>query len=146
MQNDLLAPLLCTALMRIGTRMAVVFDQHFATLGVTQAQFRLMLAVWEEGGDAGITPSALADFLLIERATISVLTQRMVQRGLLERRAGENRRTFRLALTEPGRARLFEVIPHAVSLAEETLNGVSSARLHELQAMLDAVERQLRQD
>ena len=140
----MLTPVLCTALMRIGTRMAAVFDQHFTALGVTQAQFRLMLAVWEEGGEVGITPSALADHLLIERATISVLTQRMVERGLLERRAGENRRTFRLALTESGRALLFEVIPHAVALAEETLNDVSPAHLRELRAILDAVERQLR--
>ena len=144
MKDEMLTPILCTALMRIGTRMAAVFDQRFTALGVTQAQFRLMLAVWEEGGETGITPSALADHLLIERATISVLTQRMVERGLLERRPGENRRTFRLALTASGRTLLFEIIPHAVALAEETLNDISPASLRELRTMLDTVERQLR--
>ena len=146
MQDDLLTSHLCTALMRIGTRMASVFDQHFAGLGVTQAQFRLMLAVWEEGGDEGIAPSDLADHLLIERATVSVLSQRMVERGLLERRAGENRRTFRLALTPSGRTQLLEVIPHAVTLAEETLGGITPARLRELRTMLDAVEGRLRDE
>ena len=43
-------------LMRIGTRMATGFDQHFAELGITQAQFRILLAVWEQGGAAGIAP------------------------------------------------------------------------------------------
>lgn len=124
--------------------MAAVFDQHFDALGITQAQFRLMLAVAEEGGEAGIAPSALADHLLIERATVSVLTQRMVERGLLERRPGENRRTFRLALTVTGRAQLLAIIPHAVALAEETLNGISPARLHDLRLMLDTVELHLR--
>ena len=124
--------------------MATVFDQHFEASGLTQAQFRLMLAVWEEGGADGIAPSALADHLLIERATISVLTQRLVERSLLERRPGENRRTFRLALTETGHSLLREVIPQAVALAEETLNSIHPAQLRELRSMLDAVEQQLR--
>ena len=57
----------CTALMRIGTRMAAGFDQHFSRVGITQAQFRTLLAIHQEGGREGITPSALADHLLIER-------------------------------------------------------------------------------
>ena len=144
MNDELLTSHLCTALMRIGTRMATVFDQHFGDWGVTQAQFRLMLAVWEEGRAEGIAPSVLASHLLIERATISVMTQKMVERGLLERLPGENRRTFRLTLTKPGRELLFEVIPHAVTLAQETLNSISPAQLRELRTMLDAVEQQLR--
>ena len=73
MQDDLLPSHLCTALMRIGTRLATVFDQRFSRFGLTQAQFRLLLAICE-AGDAGVTPSALADQLLIERAAVSVLT------------------------------------------------------------------------
>ena len=144
MKEELLRPHLCTALMRIGTRMAATFDQHFAAWGITQAQFRLMLAILEEGGETGISPSALADHLLIERATISVLTQKMVERGLLTRLPGENRRTFQLALTEAGKELLFAIIPHAVMLAEETLNTLSHAQLQEMRVMLDAVETHLR--
>ena len=124
--------------------MAAVFDRHFEAMGVTQAQFRLLLAIWEEGGDGGLAPSVLAGHLLIERATVSVLTQRLVGRGLLERRPGENRRTHNLALTETGRALLFEVIPHATMLAEDTLAGIDPVHLHEMQAQLDTIEDQLR--
>jgi len=124
--------------------MASVFDRHFENWGVTQAQFRLMLAVWKEGGEDGISPSVLADHLLIERATISVLTQRMVERGLLKRLPGENRRTFRLILTDQGRTLLFEIIPYAVTLAEETLKGINQTDLYQLRLMLDTVERQMR--
>ena len=144
MNDEKSAAQLCTVLMRIGTRMAAVFDRHFEAMGVTQAQFRLLLALWEEGGGDGLAPSVLADHLLIERATVSVLTQRLVGRGLLERRPGENRRTHRLALTEPGRALLLKVIPHATTLAEDTLSGISPARLSEMQAQLDTIESQLR--
>ena len=81
MKDKLLASWVCRALMRIGTRMATGFDQHFAELGVTQAQFRILLAVWEQGGAQGIAPSVLANHFLIERSTISILTNRMVERG-----------------------------------------------------------------
>jgi len=144
MNDEKLAPPLCTALMRIGTRMAAVFDRHFESLGITQAQFRLLLELWEEGGEDGLAPSVLAEHLLIERATVSVLTQRLVSRGLLMRRPGENRRTHKLALTETGRGLLFQVLPHATALAEDTLSGILTDRLYEMQSMLDTVEDKLR--
>ncbi|HET9480124.1 MAG TPA: MarR family transcriptional regulator, partial [Candidatus Polarisedimenticolia bacterium] len=99
MNNGNLPSWLCTALMRIGTRMAAGFDQRFAGSGVTQAQFRLLLAVRQEGGPEGVAPSALADHLLIERASVTFLANCLVERGLLERRPGENRRSHRLRLT-----------------------------------------------
>lgn len=144
MEDDLLSSTLCTALMRIGTRLAAGFDQHFARQGVTQAQFRVLLAVWDQGGAKGIAPSALADYLLIERATVSVLTGRMVERGWLERAPGENRRTFRLVLTESGGRTLQELIPRAVALADHTLSGITPDDLRRMRANLENVEARLR--
>ena len=144
MQDELVPSHVCTALMRIGTRMAMEFDQKFARFGLTQAQFRLMLAVWEAGGD-GIAPSTLAEALLIERATVSVLTTRLVERGWLERAPGENRRTFQLLLTEAGQGKLQEVLPHAVALADETLAGFSQDALRETLGLLAQLEARLRE-
>jgi DNA-binding MarR family transcriptional regulator len=145
MQDELLASHLCTALMRIGTRMATVFDQHFDTYGITQAQFRVLLAIWDYGGVDGMAPSMLADRLLIERATISVLTARLVTWGWLERVPGENRRTFRLTLTETGWAKLREVLPHAVVLADETINGFDREELRAALTLLEKLEARLRE-
>jgi DNA-binding MarR family transcriptional regulator len=136
MDDKLLTSWVCTALMRIGTRMATGFDQHFAELGITQAQFRILLAVWEQGGVEGIAPSVLANHLLIERGTISILTNRMVERGWLVRKPGENRRTFRLTLTPKVRQLLDKVIPLAIELADHTLAGISPAQLQQLRANL----------
>jgi DNA-binding MarR family transcriptional regulator len=143
-RDDLLTSWICTALMRIGTRMATGFDQHFAALGITQSQFRILLAVWEEGGAEGIAPSVLAHHLLIERGTISILTNRMVELGWLARTPGENRRTFRLTLTSTGRQLLDKVIPLAVELADHTLAGISSTQLHQMRANLELIESRLR--
>jgi DNA-binding MarR family transcriptional regulator len=144
MRDDLLTSWICTALMRIGTRMATGFDQHFADLGITQAQFRILLAVWEQGGAAGIPPSVLANYLLIERGTISILTNRMVQLGWLARKPGENRRTYRLILTPAGRKLLKKVIPLAVELADHTLSGISAVQLQHMRANLELIESRLR--
>ena len=144
MQDEWLASQVCTALMRIGTRMATVFDQQFAPLGLTQAQFRLLLAVREEGGAEGIASSVLAERLLLERATVSVLTTRLVERGLLRRTDGENRRTFLLRLTDESRALLEQVVPHAVALADHTLADFSLEEMRRTLALLDTLESHLR--
>jgi DNA-binding MarR family transcriptional regulator len=130
--------------MRIGTRMATGFDQHFAPLGITQAQFRTLLVIWEQGGMDGITPSSLAEHLLVERATVSVLTSRMVNQGWLARKPGENRRTFRLALTEAGTQMLQALIPRAVTLANQTLADISHEQLRQMHTRLELVEARLR--
>lgn len=143
--EELLPSFLCTALMRIGTRMATSFDRIFADTGITQALFRTLLAVCEVGGAQGITPSALAEHLLIERATVTVLTTRLVERGLLERVPGENRRSFRLVLTPEGGRMLDRVIPRAVKLADETLDGIERADLECAWTLLQAIERRLRE-
>jgi DNA-binding MarR family transcriptional regulator len=144
MDDKLLTSWVCTALMRIGTRMATGFDQHFADLGITQAQFRILLAVWEQGGADGIAPSVLATYLLIERGTISILTNRMIEHGWLVRKPGENRRTFRLTLTPTGRQLLDQVIPLAIELADHTLSGISPAQLRQMRENLELIEAGLR--
>jgi DNA-binding MarR family transcriptional regulator len=124
--------------------MATGFDQHFAGLGITQAQFRILLAVWEQGGAEGIAPSVLAHHLLIERGTISILTNRMVELGWLRRQPGENRRTYRLTLTQTGRQLLEKVIPPAVELADHTLSGISPTQLQQMRTSLELIESRLR--
>src|SRR5687768_461102 len=84
---------ICTAMMRIGTRMAAVFDQKFAEQKTTQAQFRTLLVICDVGGEAGISPSDLAAFLLLDRATVTSVTARLVEEGWIERLPGANRRT-----------------------------------------------------
>ena len=144
MYRNNVAALTCTALMRIGTRMATGFDREFDEHGMTQALFRTLLAVWEEGGAQGIAPSVLADRLLLERATVTVLTTRLVERGLLARLPGENRRTFNLVLTEKGDETLNGLGPPAIALARQTLEGIPTAEIEQLYSLLQRIEERLR--
>jgi DNA-binding MarR family transcriptional regulator len=144
MDDELLTSWICTALMRIGTRMATGFDQHFASLGITQSQFRILLSIYEMGGAQGIAPSVLADHLLIERGTISVLSNRMIEKGWIMRVSGGSRRTFRLILTEEGGALLQKAIPRAIRLADHTISEIPRDQLNQMRANLEWIEDRLR--
>jgi len=140
-----ITPWICLAMMRLGTRMATEFDHRFEKSGITQAQFRILLTIWDKGGSGGIAPSILADYLMIERGTVSVLTSRMVDRGWLSRQPGQNRRTYQLILTEAGSQLLQEVRPKAIGLAEHTLSGIPLAELLQMRASLERIETRLRE-
>jgi DNA-binding MarR family transcriptional regulator len=130
--------------MRIGTRMAVEFDHQFAELGINQAQFRILLAVWSEGGRAGIQPSALADHLLIERGTVSVMTGRMIKLGWLERLPGPNRRSHLLRLTQAGGHMLERCAPRAIALGDDTFQSFPRRQLDGMYEVLNTIETELR--
>lgn len=124
--------------------MATQFDQNLADYNITQAQFRVLLEIKNRGGEAGITPSVLAEHLLIERGTVTVLTSRLVDQGWLSRMPGKNRRTFRLCLTAAGQSKLEEVIPPAVSLANEALDSVAREEIQMVLKHLAKLEAYLR--
>lgn len=135
----------CLALMRVGTRMVTGFDQRFAEHGITQAQFRVLLAVHFAGGNEGIAPSVLADHLLVERATISLLETRLVKHGLLQRLPDPlTRRSHRLRLTAAGGRMLQELGERATDLGRETLAVFDSDEEAVLLDLLTRLEQQLR--
>jgi DNA-binding MarR family transcriptional regulator len=138
--------MLCSALVRLGTRIATGFDQRFSALDISQAQYRIMLAIDQQDGSNGVTPSTLADQLLIERGTMSVLSNRLVEKGWLERTPGENRRSLRLGLTSKGRRVLEKVFPRSIELADQLLTDFSRKQLDLIQIFLHQVEVRLREN
>jgi DNA-binding MarR family transcriptional regulator len=135
---------ICLALMRVGIRMAVGFNQHFDVLGLTQAQFRAVLAVWNCGGTVGVTPTELAEYLFLERATVSVLIRKLIGKELLVQRPGENRRSYRVMLTAKGIELLQRVSPRAQGHADATFEGFAAADVQTFEDMLAELEARLR--
>ncbi len=135
---------ICLALMRVGIRMAVGFNQHFDVLGLTQAQFRAVLAVWNCGGTLGVTPTELAEYLFLERATVSVLIRKLIEKELLVQRPGDNRRSYRVLLTAKGIELLQRVSPRAQEHADATFDGFAAADVQTFEAMLRELETRLR--
>ena len=98
------------------------------------------------GGDEGIAPSVLAEQLLIERATVSLLETRLVERGLLQRAPDPtSRRSHKLRLTQAGGQMLQELGPKATALGDETLAVFDDDDNAVLLEILTRLEHQLRE-
>lgn len=135
---------LCLALMRVGTRLAAGFDQEFAAHGLTQAQFRLLIAAATLHDTDRATPSGLADFLLVERATVSVLIKPLLARKLLIRREGADGRSYRVAVSAAGWRALEALKPPAMAAAGHAMAGLTDQDQEELERILTVLEGALR--
>lgn len=77
-----------------------------AMTGLTPSQ---LLVLNEIGGDAPVTPGAIAQRLQFSHATITAIVDRLVTQGLATRaRSERDKRQFLLAATPAGRAALAE--------------------------------------
>lgn len=133
---------LCNAMMRIGTYMATVFDREMANSGLTQAQFRTLLSLLAEP----LSPGELARRSMLEKATVSLVAQRMVAAGWLLRMPGANRRTHLLALTEQGHQMLQACLPAANNLAGLATGALNPLEQVQLQTLLLKLENHLREN
>ena len=119
-----------------GRAIEVVFEAHDLATG----EFDVLAALRREGEPFVLTPSALARSLMLSPAGMTNRVDRLVARGLVDRRADpDDRRSLLVALTPAGR----EVVDAAVTdhVANEVrLLGVLSARER---ADLDRILRKL---
>ena len=100
---------LCLATQRAARRLARRFDRLFASLGITNGQFSLMLAL---SGQWRPRLGELAEFLAMDHATMTAAVRTLDRKGLVTLAADEtDARVRRPALTEAGRAVLVQAVP-----------------------------------
>lgn len=100
---------LCFATQRAARTLARRFDRAFAPLGITNNQFSLMNAL----SGAETPPMArLAEFLAMDRTTLTAALKALERRGLARIAAdAQDRRVRRIRLTEAGRSVLAAAVP-----------------------------------
>jgi DNA-binding MarR family transcriptional regulator len=100
---------LCLATQRAARRLARRFDRAFAPLGLTNGQFSLMMAL---NAPQAPTLGRLADFLAMDRTTLTAALKSLERRGLVVTRLDEkDRRARRLFLTSEGADLLAAALP-----------------------------------
>ncbi len=93
--------------------MRYAFDSRARSLGVTRQQWRVLLSLARCNG---ITQTELADRLDVERITVGRMVDRLVENGLVERRADPlDRRVWRLHLLPAAH----DIVSHLTSIAAE---------------------------
>lgn len=118
--SDTLGPLLHDAARLIRRR----FEQQTADLGLTSAQWRLLIHVLREDG---VTQARLAERLEIEPISVSRLLDRMEQAGWIKRVAHPtDRRVRQIVATEAAEAVGTRLKDSAHSVYQEALEGLSA--------------------
>lgn len=94
------------ALRRI-LRATELFERRLAAAGgLTPAQLRV-LQLLIQGGEAGMTPTAMAERMGVTQATVTALVDRLAARSLVMRRRSQtDRRQSHVLIAEAGRAAL----------------------------------------
>ncbi|WP_424362910.1 MarR family winged helix-turn-helix transcriptional regulator [Methylocystis parvus] len=100
---------LCLATQRAARRLARRFDRAFAPVGLTNGQFSLMMAL---NAPQAPTVGKLAEFLAMDRTTLTAALKSLERRGLVAVAADEkDKRARLLSLTDAGRETLAAALP-----------------------------------
>ena len=126
--------------MRLHQRMLVQMTARIRTLGLSIPHFDLLSTLTER---EGISQSELAERLYVTKGNVSGLADRLVQAGLVERRAiAGDRRSYAMHLTPEGRRLAEEGIKTQRDFVAQTLGKLPQGDLVELDRLvLDWRER-----
>ena len=113
------------------------FDRRVAPLGVTRAQWRALAWLARQ---PGLRQVDLADHLDVEPITLCRIVDRLEEAGLVERRRdSEDRRAWRLHLTDKGVPLVEQLRALAGELAREAFAGVPPEAIDALRKTLALV-------
>lgn len=123
-------------------RASALFGADFAAAvagtGMRQVLVGILSVV---AGEPGINQGAVGRRLGIKRANMVALINELIDSGLVDRQAGDDRRSFALALTAAGQARLGECLAQIRKGEDQRLSVLSvteKAQLHRLLARINA--------
>lgn len=118
-------------------RACVLFKEEFEGYDLTPQQFGLLGFLWEEDG---ITQAELSGRSQIDRTTMGGLIDRLEKEGLLARRSHpEDRRAYRICLTEKGKALQPELMPLAVAVQAKFTAKLDAHEVETLKALLEKI-------
>lgn len=119
------------------------FDARARAIGVTRAQWHTLFMV---SRNEGVNQGGLAELMEVEPITACRMIDRLEEAGLLERRRDPNdRRMWRIYLTESARPLLARLKAIGSEVTEQALTGVSECDRERLTALLATLRTNLTQ-
>ncbi|MCZ7606253.1 MAG: MarR family winged helix-turn-helix transcriptional regulator [Planctomycetota bacterium] len=105
----------------LGRVITGIYDDALRNVGLTSPQMTILVALEHTGG---VNPGSLCEALKLDKSTLSRNVDRMERNGWISKLQGADARSHTLLLTDDGRRKLHQAIPHwrkAQSEAEDTL-------------------------
>lgn len=126
-------------------RLRKTADSFFSSEGITDVQFQvLMLLQYQSGDQGGLTQVELSRMLLVNRANVTALVDRMEKRGLVRRAvAPGDRRCNLVKLTDFGRGTLSRLEERYAAEMERIMTPLSAQEIDKLVSMLEEIRKKL---
>jgi len=116
-------------------------DEFFRPFGLTDVQFNvMMLLAYQSGSEGGLSQAKLSDMMLVNRANVTSLIDRMEKVGLVKRTTSPKDRRFNIVrLTLKGKKLLARVEPMYVLEVKRIMTSASSAEQKKLVATCEKI-------
>jgi DNA-binding MarR family transcriptional regulator len=115
---------------QVGNRLAGAY-------GLTAQQWLALTSIGL-AGEAGITPTEIGKNALVSPQNVTGLLDRLARAGYVQRKAaGEDRRSYRVQLSEQGRKVLRALNPLGAAWAQKAATELSAEKIATLRSLLD---------
>lgn len=116
-------------------------DKFFAGFGLTDVQFNiLMLLANQAGQSGGLTQAQIGEMMLVNRANVTALVDRMEKAALVERAASANdRRSNLIKMTGKGKRLFDKVEPLYYKEIEQLMAGINAAEQKKINSILERI-------
>lgn len=116
-------------------RMMAVMDRELASLGITSAQWAILVQV---GNTPGCTAASLCRKVHYDTGSMTRMLDRLEEKGLIQRtRSAHDRRAAHLALTEAGEDIHRRLPAHAVRVLNAHFEGFTPEEVETLMTLLN---------
>jgi DNA-binding MarR family transcriptional regulator len=122
-------------------------DAFFKSFGLTDVQFNvMMLLVYQAGPEGGLSQAQLSEMMLVNRANITTLIDRMEKAGLVIRTSDSaDRRTNIIKLTAKGKKVFAKAEPLYAKLVGQVMSGFKQGEMKKLITVLEEVRGNINQ-
>ncbi len=128
------------------SRMKKKADEFFRQFALTDVQFNvMMLLAYQSTENGGLSQAQLSDMMLVNRANITSLIDRMEKAGLVTRTAEPGDRRYNIVkMTAKGKKVFAKVEPSYLEQVRKIMASLDTPELKNLMTMLEKVRRTLR--
>ena len=120
-------------------------DEFFRTFGLTDVQFNVLMLLYHQSGpEEGLSQAQLSDMMLVNRANITSLTDRMEKAGLVIRTAAANDRRYNIVkMTSRGKKLLAKADLLYAKQVKKMMAPTKSAEQKKLITILEKIRSKL---
>lgn len=127
-------PMLTVVLLdRLHAALGRQIERTYLPSGINAAGWDLLLTLYRSAPPEGLTPTGLSTLAAISGPSTTNRIQRLLERGLVERRGEKgDRRSVRIRLTPEGRALVERLLPDHLASTARVLSALDPAQTEQL--------------